>query len=209
MPEPSDERGSLFVARGVEREDDELVSSDSSDGVTRSHDRLEPLGQRAENGVPRAVPPDVVHVLEAVEVHDDEGERLFAALVVAECLLDAILEQHAVRKAGQRVPERVRSCGCELPVQCDAACAGEHSDQHQRADHTSRLRVQRHGSCSSDEHEGGQRQGPCNRSAQMPPVSDLHLVLIVDSPLKGAAVVSPTVLVSVRRIAPSSSDGHP
>ena len=128
MPEPSDERGSLVVARGVEREDDELVSPDSSDGVTRSHDRLEPLGQRAEDGVPRAVPPDVVHVLEPVEVHDDEGERLFAALVVAECLVDAILEQHAVRKAGQRISERVRPCGRELPVQCDAAGAGEHSD---------------------------------------------------------------------------------
>ena len=146
------------------------------------------LARDAKDGVSRAVPPDVVHVLEAVEVDDDESERLLPALVVAECLVDAILEQDAVRKAGQRVAECVRPRGRELPVQCDAARAGEHPDQHQSADDASGLRVQRDGGRSSDEHEGGQRQGPCKRSAQMPPVSDLHLVLIVDSPGKGAAV---------------------
>ena len=40
------------------------------------------------------MPAYVVHVLEAVEVDRDEGERLAQAPRAAERLLDAVVEQH-------------------------------------------------------------------------------------------------------------------
>jgi hypothetical protein len=47
--------------------------------------------------VPEVVPEGVVHVLEAVQVHDQEGEGLLAAAGLLERMLDAVVEEVAVR----------------------------------------------------------------------------------------------------------------
>ena len=51
------------------------------------------------------MPAHVVDALEAVEVDDEQRERLGRPLGARERLLDAVVEQRSVREAGQRVPE--------------------------------------------------------------------------------------------------------
>ena len=103
MSQPSHERGGLLVVVRREREDDELVAADARHGVAGAHDRLEASRQRAQDRVAGAVTADVVDVLEAVEVDDDERERLVRPARTMERLLDAILEQHSVRQPGERI----------------------------------------------------------------------------------------------------------
>ena len=66
------------VPRCPERQDDELVSADAGDGVRRPHDRLEPARDRAQHRLPAST-AHVVDPLEAVQIDDEEGERLLRA----------------------------------------------------------------------------------------------------------------------------------
>ena len=79
LPHATDERSSLLVPCRPERQDDELVPADPGDGVRRAHVRLQPACDRAQHLVARLVTADVVHPLEAVEVDDEERERLLNA----------------------------------------------------------------------------------------------------------------------------------
>ena len=69
-------------------------------------DRLEPARDRAKHRVPDLVPPDVVDALEAVEVDDEQRERLLRPPRACERLGDAVVQEVAVRKPGQRVAQR-------------------------------------------------------------------------------------------------------
>jgi hypothetical protein len=71
--------------------------TDAGDGVRLAHDCLEAPRERLQHQVAGAVPAHVVDVLEPVEVDGDQRERLARAARAAERLLDAILEQDAVR----------------------------------------------------------------------------------------------------------------
>ena len=103
--DPSTLKGfrSALLASGAEREHDELVSADAGDGVGLAYDRLEAAGERLQHDVAGAVPSDVVHVLETVEIDGDEGEALAGASRPPEGLLDSVLQEHAVREAGKRI----------------------------------------------------------------------------------------------------------
>ncbi len=79
MPEPAGEGRRLVVLARPEREHDELVPTDPRDGVGLADDRLEPTADRPENRVARLVAADVVDALEAVEVDDEQRERLAGA----------------------------------------------------------------------------------------------------------------------------------
>ena len=87
------------------------------------------LAERLQHEIAGAMPADVVHVLEAVEVDRDEGERLARAPRAAERLLDAVVEQHTVREAGERVAERFRVSVLEAPIE-DDACRGGDEREH-------------------------------------------------------------------------------
>ena len=104
-PKPADERRGLVVARGAEREHDELVAADARHGVNAADDGLETLRDHAEDGVADLVAADVVHTLEPVEVDDEEGERLGRPVGAGERLLDPIVEERPVGQAGERIAE--------------------------------------------------------------------------------------------------------
>ena len=99
LPDPAGERRRLLVLGRPEREDDELVAADAGDRVGLAHDRLEPAGDRPQHRVPDLVAADVVDALEAVEVDDEQRERLVRAPRAGERLGDTVVEQVAVRAA--------------------------------------------------------------------------------------------------------------
>ena len=179
MPEPAHERGRLLVVAGAEGEDHELVASDARDGVARADDRLEAAGERAQDGVAGPVTADVVHVLEAVEVDADHGERLAAPLRARQGLLDPVLEQDAVREAGERVAERKGTSASEPAVERHAARAGDAADEHEGADNERGVGAEHDRGRARDEDERREAQPRSDGSAQMPPVSDLHPVPVV------------------------------
>ena len=74
--QPTDERRGAIFASGADREDDELVSTDACHGVCFTYDRLESACECLQHDVAGTVAPDVVDVLEAVEVDCDEREGL-------------------------------------------------------------------------------------------------------------------------------------
>ena len=132
MTHPPDERSRLLVIAGSEREDDEFVAPDSSHGVACADDRLEAARQTPQHGISGAVSADIVHVLEPVEIDDDEGEALPAALRAPQCLLDSIVEQDAVGKFGQRITQGLGARAMEAPVESEPAHAGGQADDHER-----------------------------------------------------------------------------
>ena len=105
VAQAADERGGLLVARRAEREHDELVTPDARDRVDAPDDGLQPLGDHAQDGVAGLVAAHVVDALEPVDVDDEQRERLGRPLGARERLLDPVVEQRAVRQAGERVSE--------------------------------------------------------------------------------------------------------
>ena len=152
------------------------------------------------------MPAYVVHVLEAVEVDRDEGERLARAPRAAERLLDAIVEQHTVRKSGEWVAERFRVSVFEAPIENDPCGGGDERANRTRAAAT---------------WSGVSRKTAVNRLAQSTSaarhsahtnvlLSCRRLVLIVtrrrSAPVSGPPQLIPTVLPNRRATIPSTSD---
>ena len=77
VPQPSDERAGPIVASRAHGEDD-VVAADASDGVCFANDCLGPQAtrKRLQYDVAGPMSADVVDVLEAVEIDDDEREWL-------------------------------------------------------------------------------------------------------------------------------------
>ena len=84
----------------------------------------------------------------------------------AERLLDAVVEQHAVRKPGQRVAQglRVRCCrACQ--VEDDADRGGDERAHDERGDDVVGRLAQERRREARDEHERGQAQSPHERAS--------------------------------------------
>ena len=77
-------RGGGDLVRGADvREDDgELVAAESRDGVLRAHHAREPRGSLLQQRVADVVAVDVVDLLEAVEVDEQQSDMGLAARVV-------------------------------------------------------------------------------------------------------------------------------
>ena len=170
LPEPPDERGRLVVVGRGEREHDELVAADPGHGVARADDRLEPLRQRAQDRVAGPVAANVVHVLEVVEVDEDERERLAGAAAALQRLIQAILEQDTVREARQRVPDRLRPGATQPPVEGDAARSRAESEQAQGANDAIRVPLERDRRRAGSIHERRQNERPRERAARPSPI---------------------------------------
>ena len=160
VSETADECACAVVVAGPDREHDELVASDARDRVGLAHDRLEPPRERLEHDVARAVAADVVDVLEAVEVDRDQRERLARPARASERLLDAVVEEDAVRQAGERIAERLRVGDLDAQVEEDAdGRCDERADDERGDDVVGRL-AEQCGREARDEHERGQAQSP-------------------------------------------------
>ena len=175
VPEPSHERRGLLVVSGLDREDDELVAADPSNRVAGADDRLEPARQRLEHGVAGAVPAHVVDVLEAVEIDDDEREGLVRSARSPERLLDAVVEEHAVRQPGERIAKRLGLRSAKSPVERDPARCRAQGDDEQASCEPIGVSLEQNRDQSAQEHE----RAEVNAHANVPPV--LRLSRIVTS----------------------------
>ena len=174
MSKSPDEGCSLFVVDGGQREDDELVAADARHGVARTHDSLEPPAERAKNGVSGAMAPDVVHVLEAVEVDRDEREGLLHPLGALERLVDPVLEENAVRQPCERVPQGLRSGLLESPVEQNATDRGAECEDGERTGGLTGMVPERDRCESPQKDERAQKQRPPERRSRTPSLPDFH-----------------------------------
>ena len=175
VPQPSDERAGAVVASGDDREDDELVAADASNRVRLADDRLEAAREGLQHDVAGSVTPDVVDVLEAVEIDDDERERLARTARSAECLLDAVVEEGAVGKIGEWVAKRFGMSSPEPPVEHDTRRGRDEGADDENRDHVVDRLPEDRREQARDEHECRQAKCPHERASQLPPpVLDRH-----------------------------------
>ena len=95
--------GHAAVVGEVGQDDDELVAAQARHGVARRAAPAQPVGHLAQQHVAGLVAEAVVDGLEAVEVDEQHGQRLAAALVAGQRLAQAVLHQAAVGQAGEGV----------------------------------------------------------------------------------------------------------
>ena len=90
--QPMGELNGLFH-RGFRQHGDELVPGIADQHVTVSHLRLQDASHLFEEPIPGMVAETVVHALEVVEVHFDDGERLVVAFGLRKGLLEDNVEE--------------------------------------------------------------------------------------------------------------------
>ncbi len=98
----TDEERARRVGSALEDER-ELVAAEARDGVTRARDTLESPGEMLQDRVTGLVPEGVVDFLEAVQVEQHQREARAVSLRGQEGLLEAVVEEPAIRKLGERV----------------------------------------------------------------------------------------------------------
>jgi len=101
-----DARGDLLRVVGrrqVLAEDHELVAAEPGDDVARPDHRLQPPSGLRQHPVAGLMAEDVVHVLEAVEVHIEDGEGPACALGAEHRTHQQLVEEFAVGQPGERV----------------------------------------------------------------------------------------------------------
>ena len=89
----------------------ELVAAEARDRVLGPHARLHALSDGDQQPVAGVVTEAVVDRLELVQVEEQDGDRGPAAVGPLECVVEAVREQRAVGKLGERV---VEGLVCEL-----------------------------------------------------------------------------------------------
>ena len=103
---PRDRPGALDVG-GRGQQDRELVAAEPGDRVALADAFLQALGELHQQQVADVVAERVVDLLEAVEVEQQQRQRLAGARRGAQRLGQAVLEQQAVGQPGQRVVHRL------------------------------------------------------------------------------------------------------
>jgi hypothetical protein len=89
----------------------ELVAAQSRAHVMVTDRAAQPLGDRHQQLIADRVPERVVDQLESVQIHEQHGHRLTAAVAAHQLVLQAIKQHPAVRQAGQRVGQRLAGRG--------------------------------------------------------------------------------------------------
>ena len=91
----------------VGEQEAELVAADSRHGVLTARARLKPLPELVQQRVARVVTECVVDLLEAIEIHQQNGVRRSGALRPLQTLRDPVVEEAPVREPGERVVQRL------------------------------------------------------------------------------------------------------
>src|SRR6202034_3789935 len=84
-------------------ENDELISSESADGVALSKGIEQPLCDRHEQLISGLVTKRVVDIFEVVEIEEHHGPALVMAPRSREHLRQTVLDQSSIRESRQRV----------------------------------------------------------------------------------------------------------
>ena len=103
--DPRDPLGHLddrLEVRHPRQQDAELVSAEPGHGVLVAHDVAEPCSHLLQEQVAEVVSECVVHLLELVEVHNDDA-YVSSGLPLAQRAPQPLGEEHAVRELGEDV----------------------------------------------------------------------------------------------------------
>ena len=84
----------------------ELVAAEATDRVAVAQDGLQPRPDLAQDLVSGLMAEPVVDLLEAVDVHEQRGDRHVQPPRSGEHLLGAVEDQAPVRQVGQRIVQR-------------------------------------------------------------------------------------------------------
>src|SRR5690606_26847269 len=101
--------GELAHVRRARDEDGELVAGEPAGDGAFVELRLDPAGKDLEALIADRVTERIVDILETVDVEVEQGDVLLRTLCPSDCLLEQVLELHAVRDLGQRIDT------CEVP----------------------------------------------------------------------------------------------
>ncbi len=96
--------GRIGDARHIGEQHGELVAPESRERVPGAQKLLQPVRDAHEQLVPGAVPEAVVHVLEAIQVEEQHGEKpILVAAVLAQREIQSVEEQSPVGQAREAV----------------------------------------------------------------------------------------------------------
>jgi hypothetical protein len=95
------------VASGLRQDDRELVAPKSRNGVTRAHCATQSMRDLLQQQVTVVMAERIVHVLEAVEVHHQQGQATLVAMRARDRRGKPILEQRAIGEIGEGVVQRL------------------------------------------------------------------------------------------------------
>ncbi len=87
-------------------QDAEFVTAETSDQVGRPYDAAQAIGGDAQQCVARGMSEGVVDVFEVVEVDEEHRRHTVASLRPAQRAGESLVEDGAVREAGERVGRR-------------------------------------------------------------------------------------------------------
>ena len=133
---PRQRRRAFHAAnRGLQH--DEFVAAEARHKVRVAHDGAQPVGDRAQQRIAGRVPERVVHLLELVEI-DEQHREVAVALHRGQRELHLVVEEDAVRQAGQRVVARQM-----VDLRLGILALGHVLDQHDRAAALHRLECER------------------------------------------------------------------
>ncbi len=89
---------------------DELVARVADAHVVRPNRALQHAGDLAQRGIAGLVPVGVVDVLEAIEVHDDQGDFVLETRRARELARQMLEHRPCVRQSGERIRQRILLC---------------------------------------------------------------------------------------------------
>ncbi len=104
------------MIRDVVDDRDELVPSDAGDGSGLEL-RLQALPQDLQQIIPDAVPQAVVDGLEAVQIHEQDGQKTVPVAGLLYGLVQLLVQQRAVGQAGERIVSRLIGQLCLVRAQ--------------------------------------------------------------------------------------------
>ncbi len=141
--------------RHAGQQDRELVAAQSCDRVAVAEQRLQPGPDHLQQHVAGVVPQRVVDLLETVEVDDHHAHRFAVAPRRQDRLADPILEEPAVRQAGQRVVHRLMLLVLLLEPGRRRAVDREHGEREERHQQEAPLGRDHHGRRQREHDEHG------------------------------------------------------
>jgi len=119
-------------------EDGELVAAEARKGIPVAQLLTQVRTHFAQEQVPDVVPEGVVDLLEPVEVHEEQGDAGAVTAGEVERVLDAVVEQDAVRETRERVvkrePLRVPERGLGRAPRSPERIREEHDERREAVD---------------------------------------------------------------------------
>ena len=85
------------------KNNDKLVATETGDRVALAQGVFKPMGRFQQNHVTNIVPQGVIDIFKPIQIDENQGQGALGSLGALDGLLETVVEQEAVRQAGQRI----------------------------------------------------------------------------------------------------------